>query len=97
MPLKIWSLLAGASIALPSITVLFSGLLLPFPAGPGWLRAAGWCWWSGTRLGTGVWGHRACGAGTGASQERGDGDFGHVLLTRAPRDAAFPAAAPVEP
>lgn len=69
MPLKIWSLLAGASIALPSITVLFSGLLLPFP---GWLRAAGWCWWSGTRLGTGVWGHRACGAGTGASQERGD-------------------------
>lgn len=97
MPLKIWSLLAGASIALPSITVLFSGLLLPFPAGPGWLRAAGWCWWLGTRLGTGVWGHRACGAGTGASQERGDGDFGHVLLTRAPRDAAFPAAAPVEP
>jgi len=31
MPLKIWSLLAGTSIALQSISVLFSTLLLPFP------------------------------------------------------------------
>lgn len=31
MPLKIWSLLAGTSIALQSISVLFSILLLPFP------------------------------------------------------------------
>lgn len=54
MPLKIWSLLASASIALPSITVLFSALLLPFLAGPGRLRAAGWCWWLGTRRGAGV-------------------------------------------
>lgn len=29
MPLKIWSLLAGTSIALQSISVLFSTLLLP--------------------------------------------------------------------
>lgn len=108
MPLKIWSLLASASIALPSITVLFSALLLPFLAGPGRLRAAGWCWWLGTRRGAGVRGHWACGAGVGASQERRDGDFAHALLARseprAPRDAAFPAAkswhraaAPLEP
>lgn len=31
MPLKIWSLLAGTSIALQSISVLFSTLLLPSP------------------------------------------------------------------
>lgn len=31
MLLKIWSLLAGTSIALQSISVLFSSLLLPFP------------------------------------------------------------------
>lgn len=36
MPLKIWSLLAGTSIALQSISVLFSTLLLPFPRC--WLR-----------------------------------------------------------
>lgn len=42
MPLKIWSLLAGTSIALQSISVLFSTLLLPLPR----------CWlWIPTDLG----------------------------------------------
>lgn len=36
MPLKIWSLLAGTSIALQSISVLFSTLLLSLPRR--WLR-----------------------------------------------------------